>query len=228
MSMLFLYETLGVVLTTILAAVFAVSPLAKYDLQLVALLFIFYVLFRKKLAGRTQFFMLEAYVFIFIIVSVVFSTGGVRSQFFFLLYFLLFATGLVLEASTSLVLSLVLMIMFIATADYSLQLSDLLPVLSLPFIAPFAKYLGDLQRHFFFQKQELFRLGKAKERVEKTKLYQEEQTLIFLTTVLHRHLEDMRQRLENFLGDADLDYLKNKLKQLEQLSDKFKNYIEKI
>lgn len=228
MSMLFFYETLAVVVTTVLAAVFAVSPLAKFDLQLVAVLFIFYVLFRKKLAQKSGFFILEAYVFIFIIVSVVFSTGGVRSQFFFLLYFLLFAGALVLEASTSLVLSLVLMIMFIATADYSMQLADLLPVLSLPFIAPFAKYLGDLQRHFFFQKQELLRLGKAKQRIEKTKIYQEEQTLIFLTTVLHRHLDDMKDRLENFLGDADLDYLKKKLKQLEELADKFKNYIEKI
>ena len=221
-------EIIGVVLTTILAFLFAASPLAQYDLQLIAIFFILYFFAKKFLWKKSGFFLFEALAFIFIIVITVFSTGGLQSPFFFLFYFLLFALALILEPITSLVLTIVLIIIFFASADYSMKLIDLLPLLSLPFIAPFAKYMGDLQKRSWNQKTELKRLGKAKDRVEHLKSYEKEQTLIFLTTALHRHLEDIQERIENWLGDEDLRYLKNKVKELEKVVEGFMNYIEKI
>ncbi len=221
-------EIAGTFLATALALAFAGSSLAKYDLQLVAVLFIVYVLLKRLMMRSAGFFVLEAFIFIFIIVSTVFSSGGLQSPFFFLLYFLMFALALFFDSVTTLALTLTLLIYVIATADYSMQLRDLLPALSLPFIAPFAKYLGDLQRKSYRQSLEIKRLSRAKEKGEETMRYDQEQTLIFLTTVLYRHLDEMKERLDNFLGDEDLAYLRKKVKHLEGISEGFRRYVEKI
>ena len=220
-------EIAGVVLALVVALLFSVSPLSQFDLQIVALLFIIYFFSKRFFFNRQGFIFFEALLFVFIIVSTVFSTGGVTSPFFFLLYFLLFAVALILEPVTGLVLTISLVIVLLGTADYR-SVRDLLPVLSLPFIAPFAKYLGDLQRRYFRQKEELKAVTEAKVKSEHVQRYEKEQTLIFLTTVFHRHLDEINDRLSNFLGDNDLEYLKGKVKKLEEVVNGFKDYVEKI
>jgi hypothetical protein len=221
-------ELIGVIFVTVGSFLFSISPWKQYDLQFVAILFIIYFVLKQTLFSKRAFYYLEVLIFMAIILSTVFATGMVASPFFFLLYFLLFALALLFDSSSTLVLSLLLMLIFIMPAEYKLNLKNLLPVFSLPFIAPLAKYLGDLQKRFAQQKQELKRLNRAIEKVEGTKEYEKVQTLIFLTTVLHKHMEDVQSRLDNFMGDRDLEYLKEKNKHLEELVANFMEYVEKI
>jgi hypothetical protein len=221
-------EVIGVVIASLLAIIFAGSFLAKFDLQIMAIFFIFYFFFRKFILRSRALYVLEVLVFVFVVVSTVLSTGGLQSPFFFLLYFLLFALSLLFEPITTLVLTLVLLVYFFAFGDHTLKLSSLLPLFSLPFVVPFAKYMGDLQQKSNRQKQELKNLVKAKQKLEKTKTFEQEQSLIFLTVVFYQHIYDIKERLNNFLGDEDLNYLKGKVKHLETLGQEFKKFMEKI
>ncbi|OGK64677.1 hypothetical protein A2313_02555 [Candidatus Roizmanbacteria bacterium RIFOXYB2_FULL_41_10] len=223
-----IFQIIGVVFTLVLAVIFSVSSLAKYDLQLVALLFIIYFFTKRRFGHSSGMLYFEAWLFVFIITSTVFSTGGVVSPFFFLLYFLLFAVALILDPLVGLVLTITLVIMFLSLSNFSANLKELLPVLSLPFIAPFAKYLGDLQRRYFQQKNELKHLEKARQKSNNLQAYEKEQTLIFLNTVFQSHLDDINDRLKNFMGDSDLEYLKHKVEELEKAFDSFEDYIEKL
>lgn len=228
MTKLFVSEMAGIVIVTLGAVLFAMSPLAHYDIQLLAVLFIVYFLFRNVFSRMKHFYVIETLVFIFVIVATVFSTGGVRSPFFFLLYFLLFASSLLLESGTSLVLTLMLVIAFLGSYNASMTLQQLLPVFSLPFITPFAKYAGDMQRKYFKQREELEHVVAAKSKLQIQKNYQEEQTLLFLTTMLYRHIDDLKERTDNFLGDHDLQYVRHKVKELSELLKNFRDYVEKI
>lgn len=222
------FQIIAIVFTLILALVFSLSSLAQYDLQVVGLLFIIYFFSKRRFSGSQGFLYFEAWLFVFIITSTVFSTGGVNSPFFFLLYFLLFATALILDPMVGLVLTIVLVILFLSLTNFEANLKELLPVLSLPFIAPFAKYLGDLQQRYLRQKNEIRRLEKAKIKSDHLESYEKEQTLIFLSTVLRNHLDHLKDRLDNFMGDADLQYLKDKVKELEADFANFKKYLEKL
>jgi len=226
-TLTFTSELIGMVVTTFLALFFALSPFAQYDLQLIAVLFIIYMLLRKRLAQQPLFYLYESLGFIFIVLVAVFSTGGVTSPFFFLIYFLLFALVLLLDATSSVVLTLLLVIVFLTTSNTG-SLSELIPVFSLPFIAPFAQYLGMVRQKYAQQKQLVHTLEEKKSKVERTKNYQKEQTLLFLTTNLFRLNQDMKDRLDNFMGDADLQVLKDKVREVEALVHSFRDYVEKI
>jgi hypothetical protein len=221
----------GMVAALVLAYLFSASSLARYDLQVMAVLFIVYFLAKKLFSGKAGESLLvffEAWLFVFVVTATVFSTGGAQSPFFFLFYFLLFALALILNPLVSLVLTISLVLMFFSLNNFNTNFKELLPVLSLPFIAPFAKYLGDLQQRYLRQKNELKRLEKAKSKSDSLELYEKEQTLIFLNTVIFSHLEELNERLENFMGDSDLDYLKNKLTELKKAFSNFKKYLEKL
>lgn len=228
MSGFYILEIGSLVFTVILGALFSFSKLAQFDLQIVAILFIVYFFARKFFQKSSLLLLIEANIFVFIIVSLVFANGGVRSPFFFLLYFLLFASALVLDSTISLILTLVLVMIFILTLESGISFKELLPVLSLPLIAPFAKYMGDLKKHDYFHRQEINKLTKANERNKNLKQYTKEQTLIFLTTVLRRLLDDFNEKLDNFMGDDDLNFLKTQMKRIYETLKKFEDYVEKI
>ncbi len=223
-----IWQITGVLVTLFLALIFSISELARYDLQVMALLFIVYFFSKKLFFQKVGFIYFEAWLFVFIIAATVFSTGGAASPFFFLLYFLLFALALILDPLVGLILTITLVLLFFSVSNFELDLKQLLPVLSLPFIAPFAKYLGDLQKRYFRQKEELKRLEKAKMKTANLEAYQKTQTFLFLNTVFRSHLDDLKDKLNNFMGDGDLEYLKDKVKQLEQTFANFKEYLEKL
>jgi len=105
---------------------------------------------------------------------------------------------------------------------------EFVPVFSLPFIAPFAQYLGFLKTKYTRQRELLEQIEKKKAKIERSKDYEKEQTLIFLTTTLYRQVEDVNERIINFMGDADLQYLRIKVKQIQGLIHEFREYVEKI
>jgi len=223
----FTLELFGVVVTTFAALFFVYSPFANYDLQIVAVLFIAYFFLRKHFSMSPFLYLIEALIFIFIVLMTVFGTGGMTSPFFFLLYFLLFAVSLLLTGTISLVLTLLLVVLFLFSAP-SGSVIDFVPVFSLPFIAPFAQYLGFLKTKYTSQRELLGQVEKKKAKLEQSKTYEKEQTLIFLTTTLYRQIEDMNERIVNFMGDADLEFLRRKIKEIQGLIHEFREYVEKI
>ncbi len=220
-------ELVGIVISTFAALFFAYSPLAAYDLQLVAALFIIYMLLRGRLRGSPLFYLYESLGFIFMVLVAVFSTGGLASPFFFLIYFLLFALALLLDATSSVILTLLLVIVFLTTSKTE-SIAQLIPIFSLPFIAPFAQYMGMVREKYVREKELVHHLEEKKGKIERTKDYQKEQTLLFLTTTLYRLTHDMADRLDNFMGDADLQFLKDRIRELEALVHSFREHVEKI
>jgi len=184
------------------------TGLANYDLQLSAGLFVILFLAKKLLVPDSpKSRLLESVVFTIIIVSVVNTTGGVHSPFFFLIYFLLFSLSLLLEPITSITVTLTLIVLFLFSMPEGQNLNGLLPVLSLAFITPFALFMG----------QEYMENQRSKIKYQKSK----EETFLFLSLVLKNHLKNIKHAVENFMGDHELNQIKNAVKRMNKLIEEF-------
>lgn len=191
-----------------LAFVLARTGLSKYDLQLTAVLFIVFFVTKKfliKTDAKSR--LIESVIFTLIIVSIVNSTGGVTSPFFFLIYFLLFSLSLLLEPIISITATLTLIIMFLLSLPENQDLSRLLPIFSLAFITPFAMLLG----------QEYFELKNSKLTIQKSQT----DALLFISLVLKNHVKSIKQAVENFMGDHELHQIKKHTHEIEKMIDKF-------
>jgi hypothetical protein len=226
--MVVFYETLGIFLVALLAFFFSISPLAEYDLQLSAIFFIVYMIVRKLAKNSVFLFVIEVFIFVFLIFSAVFVTGGLASPVFFLLYILFFGFSIVLEPFTSILTSFILVGVFLFAADYTFGFQEMIQVVSLPVVAVIAQYFGSVQKAYRVQKTTLFNVFKSRHNLQTSKQNQKEQTLLFLTINLHKHFEDINERLENYRGDSDLIYLKRKMTELDKLVKQFKMYVESV
>ena len=200
----------SIVLVVTIVAGFLVSKsfLANYDLQFVAVLFIVYFLSRKLLIPKVpQSKLLESIIFTLIIVSTVVTTGGVDSPLFFLVYFLLFSLSLLLEPIISITSTIALIVCFLFTLPENQSLKTLLPIFSLAFLTPFALILG--QEYAVAQKLKTENIRK------------EQDTFLFLSLILKTHLKEIKQYLENFMGDRDLHAIKRHTAEMERVIEKF-------
>ncbi len=199
-------HSLILILTIVLAFVFAKSPFAVYDLQLTALLFIIlFVAKRLKKGGR----LLEAVIFTAIIFVIVNTTGGVGSPFFFLLYFLLFSLSLLLEPAVSIATTLTSVAFFLLTLPPDRGVNNLLPIFSLAFLTPFALFMG----------QEYLKEQRAKQQLQTTK----KDTFLFLSLTLKNNLKSIKRAVENFMGDHDLKEIEKSAKNMEKMIEKFES-----
>ena len=188
-----------------LAFVFSKTPLADYDLQISALLFIALFLGKRFLKDRSR--LLESVVFTLIILIIINTTGGLSSQFFFLIYFLLFSLSLLLEPVISITTTLTLVIFFLMSVPENQEIKDILPIFSLAFLTPFAMFLG----------QEL----KKNEKLKKSLVKNETETFLFLSLILKNHLKSIQEAIEDFMGDHELHKIKKHTREMERLIEKF-------
>jgi len=188
-----------------LAFVFSKTPLADYDLQISALLFIALFLGKRFLKDRSR--LLESVVFTLIILIIINTTGGLSSQFFFLIYFLLFSLSLLLEPVISITTTLTLVIFFLMSVPENQEIKDILPIFSLAFLTPFAMFLG----------QEL----KKNEKLKKSLAKNETETFLFLSLILKNHLKSIQEAIEDFMGDHELHKIKKHTREMERLIEKF-------
>ena len=201
-------HSLILIFTIALGFLFPRSALASYDLQIAALLFIFFFLVKKlALPNPPKARLLESVIFTLVVLLIVNTTGSVTSPFFFLIYFLLFSLSLLLEPIIAIVASLTLIIFFILSIPKDQNLSILLPIFSLAFITPFALFLGK-------EYEENQRL-KAKSQELK------EETFLFLSLILKNHLKKIAEAAENFLGDHQLLIIKKQTQKIQKIIDKF-------
>lgn len=190
-----------------LAFIFPQTPLAAYDIEIAAVLFV--VLF---IARRFSFFskksrLFESVIFTFIIVSVITTTGGLSSPYFFLIHFLLFALTLLLEPLIPIIVTITLMLFFLFTFSGSVTVMQLLPIFSLALMTPFALILGN-------EYEETKRLSKSLSS-------QKENTFLFLSLMLKNNLKEIQKNIDNFTGDHELSTIKRQVRSMEKLIDMF-------
>lgn len=188
--------------------IFSKTNLAQYDLQITAILFIILYLTKKLLpqtGNRSR--LTESVVFTLVILLIINTTGGISSPFFFLVYFLLFSLSLLLEPIISLTTTIALIALFLFSLPSNQSFSNLIPILSLAFISPFAMFLG----------KEYLEIERLKVIGEKEK----ENTFLFLSLMIKNHLKNIKQDVENFLGDHQLNDIKKNVREMERLIEKF-------
>ena len=204
-------HSLILIIAIALTFLYPKTSLAQYDLQFCALLFIVLFLAKRFVPKKEASKLLESVIFTLIVLSIVNTTGSTASPFFFLVYFLLFSLALLLEPIISITASLTLIIFFLINLPEGQNLKNLLPIFSLAFLTPFALFLG----------QEFLQIQKLKSENQKL----EEKTLLFLSLVLKNHLKTIKEAVENFMGDSQLEAIKKAALKMEKLIDKFERKI---
>jgi hypothetical protein len=203
-------HSLVLIFTIALSFALPKTQLIQYDIQIFAILFIILFLVRKiLLTNSSKSRLLESVIFTLTILIIVNTTGGVESSFFFLIYFLLFSLSLILEPIISITSTITLIILFLMSLPENQNLKNLLPIFSLAFLTPFALFMG----------QEYIENQKSKVKDQKL----EEDTFLFLSLMIKNQLKNIKYTVDNFLGDHDLDKIKQSIRRMEQLIEKFEN-----
>lgn len=201
-------HSLILIFSITLAFIFPQTSLVNYDLQIVAFLFIILYTVKKFFQEQNSKTKLtESVVFTLIIVGIITSTGYTQSPFFFLIYFLLFSLSLLLEPIISIVTTITLIIFFILSLPQDQSFKNLLPILSLAFITPFSLFLGK-------EYQEVQALKKQNQKIQ-------EDNLLFLTLLIKNHLKNIKEAVDNFLGDHELNIIKKSVQRMEKLIEKY-------
>ena len=201
-------HALILVFAIVLTFIFPKTNLVNYDLQITALLFIILYSVKRFIVSKNIYSrLIESVVFTLIIMGIVNSTGGLTSPFFFLIYFLLFSLSLILEPIISITTTVTLIIFFLINLPANQDFKTLMPIISLAFITPFAMFMGN----------ENIKTRQLEEKNEKN----EEDTFLFLSLLLKNHLKNIKEALENFVDDHQLEIIKKSAQRMEKLIEKF-------
>lgn len=194
----------SVMLVSTIIITYAIShgPLKEYDLQITAFVFIIYFLL-QKIFRLKKMLLVDGMVATFVVSSIVASTGGITSPFFFLNYFLIFSLSLLLEPIIAIVATITLVFVYLFTTDTGVTFTTYLPLFSLPFLTPFASLLGK-------EYQEILKKNR-----------QVENSFLFISLVLKNHLKHLQEKLENFRGDQELVDMKKTVATMEKAIDDY-------
>lgn len=203
-------HALILIFAIVLTFIFPKTNLASYDLQITVILFIILYSVKRFIVSKNIYSrLIESVVFTLIIMGIVNSTGGLDSPFFFLIYFLLFSLSLILEPIISITTTVTLIIFFLLYLPANQDFKTLMPIISLAFITPFAMFMGSEQ----------IKNEKLKLKSEKTK----EETFLFLSLLLKNHLKNIKEAVQNFVDDHQLEIIKKSVTRMEKLIEKFEN-----
>jgi hypothetical protein len=215
-----LFHSAALIVTVFVSFILSKTLPVEYDLQLTALLFIIYFIVRRFSKNAE---VLTSTTFTLIIMNVILTSGGAHSPYFFLLYFLLFALALMLEPIVSITTSFAIMLLFIFDMPPNQPFEQLVPLMSLPFLTPFALFLGDEYRKNLRQKRRIGLLQLKDSLLEDELRDKQEDAYIFLTVVVKSHLDSLREMAENFTGDHELESIRRTIRRMEHLIDKYTN-----
>jgi hypothetical protein len=214
-----IFHSIILILTITFSFILIKTPFYRYDLHITALIFIVYFLAKRILPKLpiTNYQLLssrivDSIIFTLIILNIVNSSGGTKSPLFFLNYFLIFALSLILEPIISITTTLTLVIFYLLSLPENQSIQELLPIFSLPFLTPFAMFLG----------QEYVENIKLKTKNEKL----EEDSLLFLSLIIKNHLKNIKKAVENFMGDHELEQIKKSTHRMEKLIEKFEKSLD--
>lgn len=211
--------------TVLLCLIWAISPYKMFATQIGATLLSLYIIkhmFKEHINGKTET-MIDSIVLCGLTLVIVTSTGGLNSPVFFLVYFLLFALSLMTTPTTPLVLSFALIIYFLFSTSIT-SFTQLLPLASFPLITPLAVYFGKEHKRNLYQKHDVLSL---KETVRR----ETEDVMLWLTTVFTKELKYIKEKIDEFpnLSDRQKPYIKSlsdSTDKLKRIGDKLKQSIE--
>ena len=126
---------------------------------------------------------------------------------------MIFALSILLDPIVSLVVSIAIMFLFTWHLSTTFKLEDVVPLISLPFLVPFAIFLGK-------EHQELMTVQKAQEK-DTSNMF------LFLSIVIKGHLDAVHDLVMNFRGDHDLSAMSRILKRTKRLIDQFEEEIKR-
>ncbi len=202
-----IFHSIVLILTIAFSFLLVKTQFYQYDLQITALIFIIYfsikrILPKLRITNRQlpSYQILDSVIFTLLILNIVNSTGATKSPLFFLNYFLIFALSLILEPIISITATLTLVIFYLFSLPENQTINELLPIFSLPFLTPFALFLGQ-------------------ERVKNEKL--EEDSFLFLSLVIKNHLKNIKEAVDNFMGDHELHKIKKSAHRMERLIEEY-------
>ena len=198
-----------IIITIAFSFLFSKTPLASLDIQINAFLFILLFISRRWYRNKDKNHLVESVIFTFMVSSIINTTGGLTSPYFFLLYILLFSLSLFLEPIISITTTVALIFFYLLSVPINQSLEQLLPIFSLALITPFAMFLGE----------ENFKERKERERSSNLK----KSTFLFLSLILKNHINNIIQAAENFLGDQQLTDIKKNAKRMQKLIDEYEN-----
>jgi hypothetical protein len=207
-------------LTMAFAFIFSRSQLSDYQLQVSAVFFIIYFLLKRFSAKKSIFEhrLFDGVVFTFIIVSIVNTTGGITSPLFFLTYFLIFALTLLLEPIISISTTLTLIILYLLSIPEGQTFDKLIPLFSLPFLTPFALFLGQQYQKVLIQKNQIKKLRDQTTENRKNTFY-------FMSLVLKNHVKTIHNALDNFVGENEVQKIRTATHRIEKLIDEYESEI---
>lgn len=168
--MLIFQETLhSIVLILSIAFSFSLAKIPfQYDLLFTSAIFIVYIVLKIIINPFfSKSYLTSSIIFTLVILNIINSTGSLNSPLFFLNYFLIFALSLILEPLVSLTSALTLIIFYLGQMPPNQSIKDLLPILSIGFLTPFALFLGEEYQKVLEQKKEIIILKKEIEEIEK-------------------------------------------------------------
>ena len=199
-------HSIYIAITIAISFLVTMTPLAAYNLQIGALLLV--ILYGGKLFifPKQTHRLFESLIYIFIITLIVGTTGSLHSAYFFLLYFLLFTLSLFLEPVIAVTTTVTYIVFFVLTTQIQ-DIQQLIPLVSLLIITPFALFLG----------QEFIR----NVRLQKTASSNKESELLFLSLVLKNHVQTIIEAAENYTGDHHLDIIRKNARRLNELIDEY-------
>ena len=176
------------------------SPLAAYNLQLIALLLILTVIFFKE-KRITTFWktLISLTAFNIAALLLISQTGNLNSPLFFLIYFFLLGLGFLTTPPATLITALGLVFFFL---PFSSAQSDWLKLGSLFLITPLCLILGRQRQEM--EKQEKINLAlKEKKKVADQALsLQETTSLLWLSLTLKNNLIEITELLNEALSDV--------------------------
>lgn len=229
-----LVHAITLITTVCFAFIISSSSLAKYDIQITAAFFIIYFLAKKFTPKKTQgsspfgpHRLFDSALFSFICVNLINSTGGLSSPLFFLFYFLIFAISLILEPVISLTTTATIVLLYLIFPGSITSFKDYVPLISLPFLTPFALFLGQEYQKVLEEAKIIQILSQKNESLEQEIVREEENTFLFLSLVIKGHLKTIKEAVENFMGDNDLKKIQDNVEKLEVLVDKFESDLKK-
>lgn len=208
-----IYQTIILALTLAGSYLLINSHLGKYELQATSLIFIIYFVLKKNLSQeRKQFF--NAIFFTFVISNTINSTGGLESPFFFLNYFLIFSASLLLAPTVSLSLACILVIFFILQSPFEKNSHQLITLISLPFLTPFAVFLGKEYQKVLEQKKLIKILRSEKE-----------DSFLFLSLVIKKHISKIKEMARDFKDQKDFLKIEKVTRRMDKLIDQYEKDI---
>lgn len=195
-------------LAVVLSFMIATINLHSYDVPIALILFMVLFITKKIMLPKSDLWKLtEAFILTLITLFTVLTTGAVHSPFFFLTYFLIFSLSLIFEPVVSFSVSMVIIFFFVTIAPANVPFKSLIPIFSLAFLSPFALLLS----------QERLQVEKMQIQDQSSK----ENTYLFLSLTLKKHLNSIKEILENSKDEKNAHEVKKQVKIVEKLIQRY-------